>query len=263
MKKKNTPGVLNIIGFGIVIFFIVTIWTGMHDKNESDAKVQKTNAIPETNTTPETNETITVKAEEHPQPNWEERTQDLYIENIASFPGIPSAGSKIIIHLKNGGEQTGVFCGISNNAVILKNGPTTIEINQSSLAAATRVRLWKEDFSKIKTLKMLKAEKDEWQKVEEERFQKAVEQSKIQQFNSSFVPYDGRHIILELYIKESLHDPKSYKHTSTALYDGDSTCYKKIITTYRAKNALGALIITQQGATLDERGNIIDFFDVE
>ena len=71
-----------------------------------------------------------------------------------------------------------------------------------------------------------------------------------------FSDYDGRHILLDYYLKSVMHDPGSYEHYSTVYYDKD---YHLIVkTVIRGKNAFGALILSTVTAKISIDGEILN-----
>jgi len=74
---------------------------------------------------------------------------------------------------------------------------------------------------------------------------------------AQFSLWDGSHTKLTKAIKASMNDPSSYEHVSTTYHDppGDRLV---ITTTFRGKNAFGAVVTTTMMAIVDMSGNVLD-----
>ena len=75
----------------------------------------------------------------------------------------------------------------------------------------------------------------------------------------SFSDWDGSHIKLEEYIKSNMNDPKSYEHIETKYWDYDN--YLIVQTSFRGKNAFGALVRNQIKAKVDINGEVIEILE--
>lgn len=73
--------------------------------------------------------------------------------------------------------------------------------------------------------------------------------------DKQFSIWDGSHPALTKLIKYSMHDPSSYKHVST--YYRDAGTHLVVETTFRGKNAFGAVVTHWVIAQVDFKGNII------
>ncbi|MBL7148563.1 MAG: zinc ribbon domain-containing protein [Candidatus Cloacimonetes bacterium] len=71
-----------------------------------------------------------------------------------------------------------------------------------------------------------------------------------------FSSWDGSHNGLTKYIKNSMHDPSSYKHVET--FYGDYDNYLVIETKFRGKNAFGGIVTNSIKAKVDLNGNVIE-----
>lgn len=72
---------------------------------------------------------------------------------------------------------------------------------------------------------------------------------------AGFSAWDGSHIALTRAIKAAMHDPSSYQHVDTTYIDrGD---YLVVTTTYRGRNAFGAIVEHSITAHTDLDGAII------
>lgn len=83
----------------------------------------------------------------------------------------------------------------------------------------------------------------------------ARKQTRKEFLREQFSWWDGSHRGLTKFIKESMNDPKSYKHVETTYWDrGD---YLIVVTTFRGKNAFGGVVKNSVGARVDLKGNVI------
>jgi hypothetical protein len=78
---------------------------------------------------------------------------------------------------------------------------------------------------------------------------------------AAFSPWDGSHRFLERSIKRSMNDPDSYDHISTTYLDKGK--YLIVKTTFRGKNAFGALVINSVTAKTDLDGNVLEIISEE
>jgi hypothetical protein len=85
---------------------------------------------------------------------------------------------------------------------------------------------------------------------------KTPEEVRRQEIEKHFSQWDGSHIGLTKVIKESMNDPSSYEHVSTKFYDKED--HIVVVTTFRGKNAFGALVKNSVSAKVDFDGNVIE-----
>jgi len=282
-KKGNQVSIIHLMGIALVIFIVVLFKMGGSDK-EQPAETTHTVETPHTKTkvaeakqpqeiqqepTPLlVSEEITQVPEEDPEPDWKARAKKLYNENLELFPGGTVVGSVITLKLKGGGTQKGTFGGLNGNAVILKIGSATIELQNIDLEAETRIKLFKNDYAKYYALKTVKQEQEAWKQgqlakeQEQQRILDATAQAEKaedlkERLKENFSPWDGSHYKLIQITKENMLDPKSFKHKQTVLYR-DKQGRLFIAMEYRGKNAFGATIINEIGAYIDEQGNITE-----
>lgn len=71
-----------------------------------------------------------------------------------------------------------------------------------------------------------------------------------------FSGWDGSNRSLEKIIKDSMHDPSSYAHDKTSYWDLKDHLIVK--TTFRGKNAFGAVVKNTVSAKTDLQGNVIE-----
>jgi len=84
---------------------------------------------------------------------------------------------------------------------------------------------------------------------------KTPEELRHDQIKKFFSTWDGSHTGLERYIKNTMHDPSSYKHIETKYLDkGDHLI---VSTSFRGKNKFGALVKNSVVAKTDMNGNVI------
>ncbi len=89
-------------------------------------------------------------------------------------------------------------------------------------------------------------------RVQQETSRKALLQK-------GFSAWDGSHKKLTEYIKESMNDPSSYDHAATVYQDMDE--YLVVTTTFRGKNAFGAIVKNSVRAKVDVSGNILEIIE--
>jgi hypothetical protein len=90
-------------------------------------------------------------------------------------------------------------------------------------------------------------------------YHKDLDAERQKKINSQFSIWNGSHINLEREIKDSMHDPNSYQHIKTGYYDkGD---YLIVSTTFRGKNAFGALIKNTVKAKVNLEGHILEILE--
>lgn len=95
--------------------------------------------------------------------------------------------------------------------------------------------------------------------IEKEKQKQAVLQARKKSIESQFSSWDGSHINLTRAIKNSMHDPKSYKHVETVYWDrGDHLVVR---TTFRGKNAFGGLVRNSVRAKVALDGTVLLFLD--
>ncbi|MFZ1988446.1 MAG: zinc ribbon domain-containing protein [Alphaproteobacteria bacterium] len=91
----------------------------------------------------------------------------------------------------------------------------------------------------------------------DEFIRKIEEREKL--IKAQFSVWDGSHINLEKLIKKNMNDPGSYKHVETRYWDkGDHLIVR---TTFRGKNAFGAVVVNWVKAKVDLNGNIVSVIE--
>lgn len=75
-----------------------------------------------------------------------------------------------------------------------------------------------------------------------------------ERIEKSFNPWDGSHKALTVMIKETMYDPNSYEHAKTVYYEHGNSLI--VETTYRGKNAFGAVVKNKVRAECDMDGNV-------
>ncbi|GEM_PF-5498092 len=87
--------------------------------------------------------------------------------------------------------------------------------------------------------------------------QRAADRKKM--IEQSFSAWDGSHRGLESLIKKSMNDPDSYQHVETVYWDrGD---FLVVRTTFRGKNAFGALMKNWVKAKVSLSGEVIEVIE--
>jgi len=84
---------------------------------------------------------------------------------------------------------------------------------------------------------------------------KTAKELRQERIKRGFSAWDGSHIKLEQAIKKSMNDPDSFKHVETSYSDMGG--YLIVQTTFRGKNAFGALVKNTVQVKTDLDGNII------
>ena len=75
---------------------------------------------------------------------------------------------------------------------------------------------------------------------------------------AQFSFWDGSHTNLVAFVKERMHNPKSFEHVETTFADGGID-YGVIVTMrYRGTNTFGAIVTNSITARVDINGNIIE-----
>ncbi|MCL6266582.1 hypothetical protein [Flagellimonas myxillae] len=82
------------------------------------------------------------------------------------------------------------------------------------------------------------------------------EEQHQQNIQKLFSAWDGSHIKLTEYIKQSLNDSESYKHLETSYIDRDS--FLIVTTKFTAKNGFGGTVRNEVVIACDTLGNIIE-----
>ncbi len=91
---------------------------------------------------------------------------------------------------------------------------------------------------------------------EAEKKRAAENKEKIEE---QFSAWDGSHINLTRVIKESMNDPKSYKHVETVYWDmGDHLVVR---TTFRGTNAFGGVVKNTVKAKVSLDGNVLEIME--
>lgn len=86
-----------------------------------------------------------------------------------------------------------------------------------------------------------------------------VAASNIDSDDRGFSVWDGSHNGVTKAIKEHMHDPKSYEHVETKYQSVGG--YLIVTTTFRGKNAFGALIKNSVTTRTDLDGNLLQILE--
>jgi len=95
-------------------------------------------------------------------------------------------------------------------------------------------------------------------KIVEEKQKQAAAIRKLQKIESQFT-WDGAHRNLERIIKESMHDPDSYKHVKTVYWERDN--HLIVWTTVRGTNAFGGVITNTVRAKVSIDGIVLQILN--
>lgn len=90
---------------------------------------------------------------------------------------------------------------------------------------------------------------------------KTAEEIRAEKIKNSFNSWDGSHYELTRLIKKNMHDPESYQHVSTRFHDDRDSLL--IRTSYRGKNAFGAVVLNRLVARVDLDGNLVQIISQE
>lgn len=88
---------------------------------------------------------------------------------------------------------------------------------------------------------------------------KNLENARKEKIESQFSAWDGSHINLTTLIKNNMNDRKSYKHVKTVYWDNGN--YLIVQTTFRGKNAFGALVLNTFKAKVSLDGEILEILE--
>ena len=93
---------------------------------------------------------------------------------------------------------------------------------------------------------------------------KTAHEIKEEKIEKLFSAYDGHHYGLTRMIKNAMHDPSSYDHIATRHECDTDTCNSLLVrTSYRGKNAFGAIVKGRIVARVDLEGNITEIVSQE
>jgi len=96
-------------------------------------------------------------------------------------------------------------------------------------------------------------------KISKEKKKARVAAERKKKIESQFSAWDGSHRGLDRLIKNTLNDPDSYDHVETVYWDMGK--YLVVKTTFRGKNAFGAVVLNWVKAKSDMDGNIIEIME--
>ena len=198
-------------------------------------------------------------------PDWPARQAELKKQFLSEFSG-PQVGSSIVLTLKSGTKQQGVIQSLTEEEIQIARGAATIGFSPQQLSTSSRVRCFAADFATYKAYKETKQEREAFEEREraaraaieaERQAEQAAEMAaqRKKRIEAGFSSWDGSHIKLTRIIKESMNDPKSYKHDETGWWDrGDHLIVR---TSFRGKNAFGGVVLNWVKAKCDLDGNVI------
>jgi hypothetical protein len=103
------------------------------------------------------------------------------------------------------------------------------------------------------------AEIEEQKILAQKEAEKKRAAEKKEKIEEQFSAWDGSHINLTRVIKESMNDPKSYKHVETVYWDmGDHLVVR---TTFRGTNAFGGVVKNTVKAKVSLDGNVLEIME--
>lgn len=281
-KKKS--GCLGVIGLLFLVAVVIGIISSVLDDGSSPPPAQpaaapkpkdKPKATPPPSTEPKAKPEQPQPTPEpavQPEPaapDWKARQAELKTEYLPEFRA-PTIGARISLKLKGGSTQEGVIKSLTPTEIQIEGGGATLGFTQAQLSTASRVRCFASDYATYKAYKQTKEEKDAFEARERARVaeieakRKAEESARLaaarkKRIESGFSSWDGSHIKLTRVIKDSMNDPKSYKHAETGWWDmGDHLVVK---TSFRGKNAFGGTVLNWVKAKCDLDGNVIEVIE--
>lgn len=99
------------------------------------------------------------------------------------------------------------------------------------------------------------------QETKKEVVKEEIKPTRQQQVESLFSKWDGSNIDLELYVKDHMNDPDSFKHIETRFKDlGD---YIMVSMEFTGKNAFGGTVRNKVYAKMNIDGSIIEVKQAE
>lgn len=134
----------------------------------------------------------------------------------------------------------------------IKNGVLKDSMNQKTLNALFKDNVLKLSSNRDLYLKEIEQEKKRIEKIKEQKKRRKL-------IEEQFSAWDGSHIKLTRYIKESMNDPDSYEHVETRYKDNGS--YILVIATFRGNNVYGGKVKNTISAKVDINGNVIEIIN--
>ena len=86
-------------------------------------------------------------------------------------------------------------------------------------------------------------------------------ETRQEKIEKHFSVWDGSHRALTQVIKKSMHNPDSYQHVETIVWDGGDHLIVK--TTYRGTNRFGGIVKNLVRAKVDLNGHVIEIISQE
>ncbi|MDH3976456.1 MAG: hypothetical protein OEV42_19500 [Deltaproteobacteria bacterium] len=96
-------------------------------------------------------------------------------------------------------------------------------------------------------------------KIQAQKEKQRIAAERKDQIENQFSAWDGSHRSLEKAIKSSMNDPSSYEHVKTVYWDKKS--HLVVLTTFRGKNAFGALVKNSIKAKVDLSGSVLKILE--
>jgi cytoskeletal protein RodZ len=263
-SSKKGCGCLAII-IATVGIAAIGVWNEDNKQQDSQAEPRKNKVVQATAETPSSQAALPnspVHDEPHEAdsttetdatPDWPSRAKELREKAMLEFVP-PRIGQRITIRLDGRKSRTGTLKDLTESSVTLATDNAEMVYERERLPIASRVRLFEADYATHKAIAQVKAERNQYQQEQIAEAVQLAEDFIENQFKSNFSRYDGRHIMLEILVKEQIHDPRSFKHVKTKVAKLESGY--EITMHYRGKNAFGATVMNWIKATCDDGGNL-------
>ena len=96
-------------------------------------------------------------------------------------------------------------------------------------------------------------------KLAEKKEKERIAADRKKRFEKQFSTWDGSHINFTKFIKQSMNDPKSYKHVETVYWDRGN--YLIVQTTFRGKNSFGGVVKESVKAKVSLDGDVLEIIE--
>ena len=107
------------------------------------------------------------------------------------------------------------------------------------------------------TLKLTATPEDLARAMEQAKANAAAVKQKFEQLQSQFSAWDGTHKNTTIFVKERLHNPKSFEHVKTTFITNEEKGFRIINMTYRGTNVYNAIVTNTIRVKVDLDGNVI------
>lgn len=130
---------------------------------------------PTTAPSPEPSETAR-KPGPDDEPDWKARYQEI-VEGISGKFNGPKIGQMIEVKLRNDATEKGMLTGLTADTITLDVSDSEITFNKTSLAPASRVKIFKDDAVGYYAKRRVKAEKSQWENSRKMATQEKAEEN--------------------------------------------------------------------------------------